>query len=211
MKAKVTAKQTTKTAPKADAKQTVKVPASVQSTVNAVKVAMANRQQATDKEQKSWVVCADDLKAKYKSRDDAAPVLKAAFEVAGMTEMMHGSYRSNILTLAFPDNEEEMKQGKADGLSTHQLVAVGRGSLKKSKKKDGGWIKVKRAEKRGAHNKIKPADKLDKDIALIATHVQTAKLDEDQVAVSIATHFADIKGFDPETFVSALQDQFGLE
>lgn len=215
MKANVTTKAAKGNKAKADAKAPVKVtvPASIKNAVAAVIDAAAFRSAAAKKEEKSWLVCGEALRKLFKTKEDAAPVLKQAFEDAGKTDLKYSSYRSNILTLAYPGQmEKALKQAEQDGLDTHKLLAVVRGNLKKSKKKDGGYIKVKREENRGGHNKLKPTEKMDKDLVLIATHYFTAKLDEDQLAVSFAKAFKpdddSDNEFDIDAFVDKLKEQF---
>lgn len=199
MKAKVT----TKSNATANATATVVVPAALKTAVASVASAITGRVSAVKREGQSWVETAQVLTKLFKTKEDASPVLKQAFEDAKLTDGMFAAYRSNILTLAYPADPVAAKQAAEDGLPTHQRVAAARGSLKKSKKKDGGWIKVKRAEKRGGHNKIKPLDKATADAALLATHCQTAKLDEDQIGVFLAKAFEEA-GFDLEAIADVI-------
>lgn len=189
MKTKVTTKVNTSTKATTGAEATVTVPATIKAAVKVVADSIAGRVAATQKEGASWYSTADALNKLYKTRELAAPVLKQAFEDAGLTEGMYASYRSNILTLAYPENEklkQAQEEAKKDGLTVHKVIAVTRGGLKKSRKGSGEYIKVKREEKRGAHNRQTPLEHFQKAITLAITAAQTGKLDEDQVATALA-------------------------
>ena len=205
MKTKVTANATSKngasTKTKADAKVTV--PAVLKASVSKVADAISGRVSAVKREGKSWVECAEVCKKLFKTKEAASPVLKQAFEDAGLTQGMFAAYRSNILSIAYPADPKAAQEAIADDLATHQIVAASRGSLKKSKKAGGGWIKVKRAEKRGGHNKVKPLDAFKNAMVLAFTAAQTAKLDEDQCATAIA-EAAEAADYDLEALGEAI-------
>lgn len=204
-------KATTKT--EAKAATPVLVPASVSSAVSAFLASDTQVLAATQAREQKWMRLATVLVGEFDDKNEAKACLAEAFKSATTDEnkMRLGEYRSKILGLAFPKEEANLAQAVKEKLPTLKLLLAASGKLAPAKKKnkDGttNWIKVEGSGGRqGGSNRVAPLDKAKLDMALLFTHIKTAKLDEDQVAVMIAEQFAEANEmpFDLETLIKAL-------
>lgn len=185
-------KATTKTEATTEADATPIVPASVAAAVKAyISSDVAVTAAATARENK-WMACAKVLANEYDDKETAKAVLKQAFADNDRTSLQDGQYRSKIIALAFPTKPKNLEQAIADGLKTTDLLLAASGKLAPTKKKDPTtkkvvWAKVEGSGGRqGGHNAKPPIEKAKADAILLFTHIATAKIEADQVAVIIA-------------------------
>lgn len=182
MKTKATA--TAKTETKATV--TIEVPAKVTAIVKEIADNKAGVQ-ALQKQGESILERGSKLIASlYDNREEASPILKAAFAAAGLTSMSDNSQKSRMLNWAFPDNEEVFNAAKAaptirfknekgdiveKKANVNQLNAIATGNLAPNKK--GVFLPVEKTGKTskgsGGHNRQTPLDKAKAAITEAAT------------------------------------------
>lgn len=183
-------KASVKTSAKIDKKAATVAPVTVPAKLQAIaKELAANKagQRALSQEGESIMDRGSDtVKRLYKTREEAAPFLKAAFEAEKLTDMNAASQRSRILNYAFPANPEHLKaaleapirfkNGKGDIVekmaNVLQRNAIASGSFAPNKK-GTLWLPVEKTGKQGpgsgAHNKRTPAENAKKAIEDSAT------------------------------------------
>lgn len=201
-------KQTEKT--KDDAKQIIVVPAAIKAAVQAYITLDQAANQAAEGARKGMLNCGQAMAKTFGDKETARPVLKQAFDDAGRdsSDITNASVISKILTLGFPENAkaaESLANALKAGLNTNKAIAAARGSLRVAK--DGKETKVEKTGNQGGHNKKKPVETMDAQIALALTTCETSKLDAEQFAVALAKHLTDLNCFDLDDLIEALETE----
>lgn len=181
---KAQAKTTAET--KAETTAPVKVPAALSASIATLVSAEATIKIAVGGREKALVQIGETVAKLFKSKEEASPVLKQAFENAKLTGPNASSQRSRILGQAFPVNPAALaaakagpirfKNGKGDIVekeaNTLQLNAIAAGSLAPVKQgKHTLWVPVVKAagNQSGGHNVIKPLEAAKKAVETAAT------------------------------------------
>lgn len=144
--------------------------------------------------QSSQISLAAMLESLFDTKEEAAPVLKEAFEPhvasGAVTKATADSLRSSVLVLAFPvcspkERDEAVKAFKAGKLTVEDTKAVARGNMKKTKK--GDYVKVESAKPRqGGSNKKTPYQALEDAMTLAMSGKEFSKaVDAEQFAVLV--------------------------
>lgn len=169
-KAKAKVSPASKDATKSKAVEIVKVPAALTEAISVYASATTAKLAAGIKQEQTLVKTAEVVSKLFKTKEDAAPVLKQAFADAGLTSLVDSSQRSRILAQAFPSDPVVYNQAKTAPITflntkgekvtkaanTNQLTAIATGKLKPNKK--GVWLPVQSAGTQGGHNAKTPLD-----------------------------------------------------
>jgi hypothetical protein len=103
-----------------------------------------------------WWECADALLATHSNRDDAAENLRKLFRREEEARPYLSSYRSKILTLAFPKNRRELVRANQAKIPTNDLLKIARHSARFV----NGKVVKATSDPRGGHNRRSSADAL---------------------------------------------------